>query len=40
MKSQSAVRAVAARGITNPHWVFPIGMACFFVVAVSVMALS
>ena len=40
MKSLAPVRAAAARAITNPLWVLPIGMACFFVVAVSVMALG
>jgi hypothetical protein len=40
MKSSTAVRAAAARATTNPLWVLPIGMACFLVIAVSVMALS
>jgi hypothetical protein len=40
MKSSTAVRAAAARAITNPLRVFPIGMAWFLVVAASLMALS
>jgi len=40
MKSPPAVRAAAARAISNPLWIFAIAMACFFAVAASVMALG
>ena len=40
MKSLAPVRAAAARAIGNPLWIFAIAMACFFAVAVSVMALG
>jgi hypothetical protein len=40
MKSSTAVRAAAAKAITDPLRVLPIGMACFLVTAVTVLALS
>jgi hypothetical protein len=40
MKSLPADRAAAAQAVSNPLWVFLIGMAWFFAVAASVMALS